>query len=699
MTTFCVATVAAVGVAWPATGAVDDLDLVSRSSAGVAGDDVSQDASISADGRYVAFSSDADNLSTEDDNAQRSVFLRDLATGTTTLVCRRPAAAGGAVADDGCEDPALSADGRFVAFESGADNLSSSDDDSVTNIFVRDLQARNTTLVSRRSATDGGTAANGSSLNPVISGDGRYVAFDTFAGNLSTADDNVAKDVFVRDLQARTTTLVSRESASQGGAGGDGNSFAASISANGRVVAFASTADNLSTAAIPFRTDVFARDLGAATTTFVSRASGPAGAGGEGSSDEPVISADGRHVVFESDADNLSADSDDTFQNVFVRDLAADLITVVSRADGAAGAAGNDRASRPAISADGRYVAFTSGADNLSSADNNAHNNVFVRDLAATTTKLVSRAAGQTGAGGDAFSDDPVISVDGRYVAFVSEADNLAGDDTENFEDVFWRDILGAPPSPPTPPSPPGGITSASGVCKALPIPPTPTPGDPDDITLTTGQLLINQRIDQAAIRRANGVQAWIDDGIEGRDLCQGALGANELAAGIVTDAGGGLVAFVAPDPRPIVVAPAKAGDASQITLTVGQLLINQRISQVAIRRLNGLKARMDGGLTGGDVDDRTLTQPVLVSGLRVLVAPPRASAPAASVTVIAAATQGDPGQVTLSTSQVLINQRISQAAVRRANELIVRIEDGLVATDVKDGSVTALDLAPGVAP
>ena len=257
----------------------------------------------------------------------------------------------------------------------------------------------------------------------------------------------------------------------------------------------------------------------------------------------------------------------------------------------------------------------------------------------------------------------------------------------DEFEVFARRFGAGAPPA------------GAGAVCKSLPPPPPPSPGDPDDITLSTGQLLINQRIDQAAIRRANGVEAWLGDGIEGRDLCQGALGATELGAGIATDLAGPPVAFVAPDPRPIVVAAAKPADPSQIRLSTGQLLINQRISQAAIRRLNALKARMDGGLTGGDVDDATLTQPVFVAGLRVLAAPPPASPPAASTTEIAPATPGDPSQITLTTTQILINQRISQAAVRRANELIARIEDGLLAGDVRDGALTALDLAPGVAP
>ena len=104
-------------------------------------------------------------------------------------------------------------------------------------------------------------------------------------------------------------------------------------------------------------------------------------------------------------------------------------------------------------------------------------------------------------------------------------------------------------------------VAGASAVCKVLPPVPPPSPGDPSDITLTTGQLLINQRIDQAAIRRANGVSAWLGDGIEGRDLCQGALAASELAPGIVTDALGPPLALAAPDPRPIVVAPATPGD------------------------------------------------------------------------------------------------------------------------------------------
>ena len=193
-------------------------------------------------------------------------------------------------------------------------------------------------------------------------------------------------------------------------------------------------------------------------------------------------------------------------------------------------------------------------------------------------------------------------------------------------------------------------------------------------------------------------MQAWLAGGIEGRDICGGAVGPVELAAGITFDTGAAPLPLAAPNPRPIVVAAAKPPDASGIRLTTGQLLINQRISQSAIRRLNALKARMDGGLTGGDVDDAQIGPPQLSTALRILVAPP-ATPLARSTTDIAPANPGDPSQVTLTTGQLLINQRISQAAVRRANELIARIEDGLVGTDLRDAGLTGADLAPTAFP
>lgn len=242
-----------------------------------------------------------------------------------------------------------------------------------------------------------------------------------------------------------------------------------------------------------------------------------------------------------------------------------------------------------------------------------------------------------------------------------------------------------------------GTTVATTARCKVLAPPPATSPGDPSKVTLSAGQLLINQRISQAAVRRSNGIQGWFDHGVESRDLCQAALELADLSAGSVVVYTGIPMTYTAADPRPVEVAPATPGDPSKVTLSVGQLVINQRISQAAIRRLNGLKARLDAGLTGGDLLDGSVGMAQLRPGTSVLYAPSPATPPAPSVTVVAPATPGDPSKVTLSAGQLLINQRISQAAVNRANDLIRRLGDGIGPEEIRDGSVSAIDLAPGV--
>jgi Tol biopolymer transport system component len=640
----------------------------------------------------VAFESFSDDLSTEDDGAHLDVFVRDMQTGTITLVSRRSASEGGGPADGASQDPAISVDGRFVAFESNAANLSTDDDPAVIqDVYVRDLQAQTTTLVGRQSAADGGDGADDTTFDPAISADGRFVAFDTFADNLS-AEDTGSRDVFVRDVVAQTTTLVSREYAATGGEASDGNSCVGGISGNGRVVAFRSFGDDLSTEDIAGG-DLFVRDLDALTTTFASRATGAGGAAADASTEAAVISADGNRVAFLTEANNLSTEDTDNEQDVFVRDLAAATTTLATRATGAAGAAADDRSFTLAISGDGRYVAFDGNADNLSSAANPAVINVFVRDLALGTTTFVSRAAGAAGAAGDGTSDDPAVSGDGRYVAFESTADTLSPLDDDGVQDVFRRDVLGAPTAPPA-----GQPTAASNLCAAA-APAAAGSGGSGKVTLTVTQLRINQRISQAAIRRLNAIAAWLDAGIQGRDVCGGAVGPAELAAGAATAARLASIALLQrADPRPITPRPATSDPDARFSLTEAQLLINQRIDQAGVRRANALDARLAGGLTGGDVADRAITQGKLHDRLAVTAAP--AAAPvAASVTRIAPAGRRNPGSVTLSVEQLRINQRIAQAAVRRSNALIARLERGLTAADLRDGSIGAADLAAGVAP
>ena len=206
------------------------------------------------------------------------------------------------------------------------------------------------------------------------------------------------------------------------------------------------------------------RDLVADTTTLVSRVTGPTGAAGDGASNDPSISADGRYVAFKSASANLSGEDIDPVEDMFVRDRVAGTTTLVSRATGPAGAAGDADSEQPSISADGRYVSFMSAATTLSTEDADPVVDIFVRDLVAATTTLVSRAAGPAGAGGDADSRFAAISADGRYVAFPSDADNLSAEDDDAVGDIFRRDVLGVPGGPA-----PAGPVASPGPARARP--------------------------------------------------------------------------------------------------------------------------------------------------------------------------------------------------------------------------------------
>jgi Tol biopolymer transport system component len=367
--------------------------------------------SISADGERVAFETNADNVSAEDDNSVTNVFVRNAAANTTAFVSRASGAAGPA-AEGASGDPAISGDGRYVAFESVADNLSAEDNDTYQNIFVRDLVANTTILVSRATGP-AGAGADLASSNPAISADGRYVAFQSNANNLSDDDQNAVTDVFVRDLLANTTTLVSR-APGPGGAGGDAGSVNASISGDGKRVAFRSSANNLSNEDDDGVGNAFVRDLAAGTTVLVSRATGAAGTPADSGSFEPDLSPSGRYVAFLSLADNLSSDDDNAVYNLFVRDLDEATTSLASRASGPAGA-GADGDSFSATVSDNARVAFSSGASNLSAQDNDAFQNIFVRDALGGTTELISRAPGAVGAAANQSSSFTSTSADGRY--------------------------------------------------------------------------------------------------------------------------------------------------------------------------------------------------------------------------------------------------------------------------------------------
>src|SRR5213078_3528455 len=292
---------------------------VSVASDGTQANNVSSYPALSADGRFVAFQSDATNLVVGDTNGKTDVFVHDRQTGTTERVS---VASGGGTQGTGNSGgffafPALSADGRLVAFQSDATNLVAGDTNGATDVFVHDRQ---TGATERVSVTSGGRQGNGFSAGPVLSADGRFVAFHSAATNLVTGDTNGAADVFVHDRQTGTTERVSVAS---GGTQSNAASLGSALSADGRFVAFQSDATNLVAGDTNGATDVFVHDRQTGATERVSVASGGGTQGNRNSGGFfafPALSAAGRLVAFQSAATNLVADDTNGATDVFVHD-------------------------------------------------------------------------------------------------------------------------------------------------------------------------------------------------------------------------------------------------------------------------------------------------------------------------------------------------------------------------------------------
>jgi Tol biopolymer transport system component len=400
-------------------------------------------ASISADGRYVAFASNASTLVPGDMNGTWHVFVRDRQSGTTE---RASVDSGGAVGDwdSGYDGVSISADGRYVVFTSDASNLVvGGDTNGFVNgdVYVRDRQSGTTERVS---VDSGGVQGNDDSGYDAlsISADGRYAGFVSSATNLVAGDTNAREDVFVRDRVSGTTVRVSVDS---GGAQGDGycSGHALSMSPDGRYVAFASNAPNLVVGGDTngwLIGDAFVRDRQSGITELVSVDSGGA-QGNDGSGYYGVsISADGRYAAFTSYATNLVAGDTNGALDVFVRDRQSGTTERVSVDSG--GTQGNYDSGdyEVSISADGRYVAFESLASNLVPGDTNNDYDVFVRDRQSGTTERASLASGGAQGNNDSGWWGASVSAAGRYVAFASIATNLVPGDTNGFVDVFVRD-------------------------------------------------------------------------------------------------------------------------------------------------------------------------------------------------------------------------------------------------------------------
>ena len=464
------------GIAWSQV-----TDRVSVNSAGVEGNNASSTPSNSSDGRYVAFESFATNLVVGDLNGFFDVFVHDRQTGATIRVSLHT---DGTEGDRDSNDPSISADGRYVAFESFASTLVAGDTPfpfGFPDIFVRDRDADGNGTYDeaggvstvRVSVDSDGIAWDGPSLNPSISTNGRYVAFDSDAG-LVVDDTLVAPDVFVHDRDydedgiyddedgTYDTGEVStvRVSVRSDGTEADQNSSAPSISLDGRYVAFESFATNLVAGDLNGLFDVFVHDrdadgdgiydeAGAISTVRVSVRSD--GTEADQASAAASISGDGRYVAFVSDATNLVVGDLNGFFDVFVHDLQTGATTRVSV--DSAGVEGNGISNFPSISDDGRYVAFESLSTNLVADDNNGSADVFVHDRDADGNGAYDEPGGIStvrvsvdldGVQGNGNSNAPSMSADGKSVTFQSGADNLVAGDTNTALDIFVDDLQAA---------------------------------------------------------------------------------------------------------------------------------------------------------------------------------------------------------------------------------------------------------------
>ncbi len=393
--------------------------------------ETSRSPSLSETGRYVAFESRAPDL---DGDITLDVFVYDRALCTFELVS---ASSGGTKGNSSSQQASISGDGRFVVFESPANNLVPSDVNASFDVFVRDRLLGLTTLVSVNSA--GVQPAAGGSVDPEISGNGQFVAFISDATTLVSGDTNNEHDLFVRDLVNGTTERVSISTA--GGQGdspfGIGVGFPV-ISPDGRFVAFESSMNTLVANDFNSASDVFLRDRQNGTTVRVSVTT----SGSEVTSGAriPAMSADGRFVFFHSGGDYVPGNP--ACDDIFVRDVLLNTTScpVLNRAG-----TGSNGAGSAVVSEDGRYLAFASTSSDYLPGDTNSSSDVFVHDMATGATRRVSMTVFGSPASGFGELD---ISADGSLVAFESFATNLTAGDTNNTIDIFvsaWGSLSTTP--------------------------------------------------------------------------------------------------------------------------------------------------------------------------------------------------------------------------------------------------------------
>jgi len=385
---------------------------------------------ITPDGRYASFSSGDPNLTLGDMNGRPDVYLRDRETGTTELVSVNSL---GVQGNDQSVGGWMSADGRYVAFTSYATNLAAGDTNALEDAFVHDRVSGTTELMS---VSSGGVQGNSWTASGPITPDGRFVVMYSTATNLDPP--SLPGQIYVRDRLNGTTELASL---GQGGVRPNHESWGCTISDDGRFVCFVSLASNLVPGDTNYDYDIFVRDRLSGTTERVDVSTTGAQSSGDIENNAAWISGNGRFVAFMKGAGNLVPGDTNGVTDIFVRDRLNRTTERVSV--GVGGVQANGASERPTISADGRYVAFASGASNLAPEDPNAMWNVFVHDRRTGTNEAVDVGWNGQMANNLLGTGNSSISADGRFVVYDSTATNLVPGPTEGWFHVYVRDRIG----------------------------------------------------------------------------------------------------------------------------------------------------------------------------------------------------------------------------------------------------------------
>jgi hypothetical protein len=419
------------------------VDLVSKSVFPnlnvTAGGNISVN-SVSEDGRYAVFTSAAGNLAANDANATNDVFLYDANSGSVTLISKTSS---GAAGNNQSSNPIISANGRYVAFSSYASDLVAGDANGTNDVFVYDVIGGGLTLASHN-LTNTGTANNYSTATS-MSDDGNFVVFESYATDLvAQSENNNATDVFLFDLSSNQISLVSHNAANTATASGgyygyNQGSSGGRISGDGRYVVFTSYAEDLTSGSGNYYyRDVYVYERSSQTVALVS---GNMSGTGEGNSESfsPSISRDGTFITYVSSSTDLVSDLDNngSTQDVFLTVRPVGLTLLVSHNQANSGS-GNNSSTNPAISADGSYIAFESNASDLAGNDINGTRDIYLYTRSSAAVQLLSQTS--TGFSGNSSSSSPRISSNGRFVTFTSNASDLAANDANGTADIFVFD-------------------------------------------------------------------------------------------------------------------------------------------------------------------------------------------------------------------------------------------------------------------